>query len=75
MILPVIVGAGPAGIRAAQTLAAQGLRPVVLDEAPRIACGGGTALRLTRLQRPGRAPLPAAEFLRGYALPPGTVLA
>ncbi|WP_159070467.1 FAD-dependent monooxygenase, partial [Achromobacter xylosoxidans] len=32
MILPVIVGAGPAGIRAAQTLAAQGLRPVVLDE-------------------------------------------
>lgn len=35
MILPVIVGAGPAGIRAAQTLAAQGLRPVVLDEAPR----------------------------------------
>jgi methionyl-tRNA formyltransferase len=47
----------------------------VLDETPRIACGGGTALRLTRLQRPGRAPLPAAEFLRGYALPPGTVLA
>src|SRR5450830_747705 len=32
---PVIVGAGPAGIRAAQTLVAYGLRPVVLDEAPR----------------------------------------
>ena len=31
----VIVGAGPAGIRAAQTLAAHGLRPVVVDEAPR----------------------------------------
>lgn len=31
----VIVGAGPAGIRAAQTLAAAGLRPIVLDEAPR----------------------------------------
>ncbi|MFJ2993521.1 FAD-dependent oxidoreductase [Pandoraea sp. NPDC087047] len=28
----VIVGAGPAGIRAAQTLVAAGLRPVVLDE-------------------------------------------
>jgi NADPH-dependent 2,4-dienoyl-CoA reductase/sulfur reductase-like enzyme len=28
----VIVGAGPAGIRAAQTLAAAGIRPVVLDE-------------------------------------------
>ncbi|MGN6657560.1 MAG: NAD(P)-binding protein, partial [Achromobacter mucicolens] len=31
-VMPVIVGAGPAGIRAAQTLAAQGLRPVILDE-------------------------------------------
>lgn len=30
---PVIVGAGPAGIRAAQTLARHGLRPVVIDEA------------------------------------------
>ncbi|WEY41304.1 FAD/NAD(P)-binding oxidoreductase [Paraburkholderia sp. SUR17] len=28
----VIVGAGPAGVRAAQTLAAAGLRPVVIDE-------------------------------------------
>ena len=35
---PVIVGTGPAGIRAAATLAAAGLRPVVIDEAPR--CGG-----------------------------------
>ncbi|MEO8022178.1 NAD(P)/FAD-dependent oxidoreductase [Polaromonas sp.] len=32
---PVIVGAGPAGVRAAQTLVAHGLRPVMLDEAPR----------------------------------------
>ena len=32
---PVVVGAGPAGIRAAQTLVAHGLRPVVLDEAAR----------------------------------------
>ena len=32
---PVIVGAGPAGMRAAQTLAAFGLRPIVLDEALR----------------------------------------
>ncbi len=31
---PVIVGAGPAGIRAAQTLVRHGLRPIVLDEAP-----------------------------------------
>lgn len=32
---PVIVGAGPAGIRAAQALVRHGLRPVVVDEAPR----------------------------------------
>lgn len=32
---PVIIGAGPAGVRAAQTLVAHGLRPVVIDEAPR----------------------------------------
>jgi NADPH-dependent 2,4-dienoyl-CoA reductase/sulfur reductase-like enzyme len=35
---PLIVGAGPAGIRAAQALVAAGLRPTVVDEAPR--CGG-----------------------------------
>ncbi|MGJ7503549.1 FAD-dependent oxidoreductase [Variovorax sp. ZT5P49] len=34
-IRPVIVGAGPAGVRAAQTLVAHGLRPVVIDEASR----------------------------------------
>lgn len=35
---PLIVGAGPAGIRAAATLVAAGLRPMVIDEAP--ASGG-----------------------------------
>lgn len=35
---PVIVGAGPAGVRAAATLAAAGLAPIVVDEAP--ASGG-----------------------------------
>jgi NADPH-dependent 2,4-dienoyl-CoA reductase/sulfur reductase-like enzyme len=34
-IRPTIVGAGPAGVRAAQTLVAHGLRPVVIDEASR----------------------------------------
>jgi methionyl-tRNA formyltransferase len=46
----------------------------VLDGSPRIACGDGGALRLLWLQRPGRAPMAAEEFLRGYPLPPGTVL-
>jgi len=31
-----IVGAGPAGLRAAQTLVQAGLRPVLIDEAPRV---------------------------------------
>lgn len=35
---PLIVGAGPAGIRAAEALVASGHRPLVVDEAP--ACGG-----------------------------------
>lgn len=34
-VRPVIVGAGPAGVRAAQTLVAHGLKPVVIDEASR----------------------------------------
>ncbi|MHC8377988.1 FAD/NAD(P)-dependent oxidoreductase [Pseudomonas sp. MDT1-16] len=38
----VIIGAGPAGIRAAQTLVAHGIRPVLLDEAAR---GGGQIYR------------------------------
>ena len=45
----------------------------VLDAGLAVACGVG-ALRLTRLQRPGKAAMDAAEFLRGYALAPGTVL-
>ena len=45
----------------------------VLDDAPTIVCGTG-ALRLLRLQRPGKGAMDAAAFLRGYDLPPGTVL-
>ena len=35
LLQPVVVGAGPAGVRAAQTLVAHGVHPVVMDEAPR----------------------------------------
>ena len=38
----IIIGAGPAGIRAAQTLVAHGVRPVLMDEAAR---GGGQIYR------------------------------
>lgn len=41
---PVIVGAGPAGVRAAQTLVAHGVCPVVVDEASR---AGGQIYRRT----------------------------
>jgi methionyl-tRNA formyltransferase len=39
-----------------------------------VACGTG-ALRLLRLQRPGRAALAEEEFRRGFTVPAGTVLA
>ncbi len=45
----------------------------VLDERLTVACGDG-ALRLLELQRSGRAPLTAEAFLRGFALPVGSVL-
>jgi len=45
----------------------------LLDDALTIACGTG-ALRLTVLQRAGRGPLPAADFLRGFPISAGTQL-
>ena len=45
----------------------------VLDDNLSIACGEG-AFRPLRLQRPGRAPLDAAAFLRGFPISAGTVL-
>ena len=66
---------GAEAIRVLAAEPAEGAGPpgAVLDEAATIACGAG-ALRLTQLQRPGRGPLPAAEFLRGSPLAPGTRL-
>jgi methionyl-tRNA formyltransferase len=45
--------------------------PGTLLDNGRVACGEGTVLRLTRLQRAGRAPQEIDAFLRGYALVPG----
>ena len=42
-----------------------------LDDRLLIACGD-SALRLMRLQRPGRGPMEAAALLRGLAVPAGT---
>lgn len=46
----------------------------VLDDALTIACGSG-AVRLISVQRAGRTAVPAAEFLRGFALPAGARIA
>ncbi len=45
----------------------------VLDDAGLIACGAG-AIRLARVQRPGRGVQDAAHILRGFALPKGARL-
>ena len=39
-----------------------------------VACGEGSALLLTEVQLEGKKRLPAADFLKGAPLPPGTVL-
>jgi len=45
----------------------------VLDDKLNIACGSGV-VRLVQLQRAGRGPMAADEFLRGTPVAPGTVL-
>jgi methionyl-tRNA formyltransferase len=66
-------GGEPVRVHAAEPVDGAGAPGTVLDAAPTVACGRG-ALRLLRLQRAGRAAMPADAFLRGFALPPGSVL-
>ena len=44
---------------------------VLLDDALSVACGSG-ALRLTRLQRPGKSVMDASDLLRGFSMSRGT---
>jgi methionyl-tRNA formyltransferase len=60
-------------ILAAKPASGSGAPGMVLDTALTIACGR-RAIRLTRIQLPGRAPLDADAFLRGHPVPPGVVL-
>jgi methionyl-tRNA formyltransferase len=46
----------------------------VIDNALTVACGKGF-LKLRRVKRAGKDAMDAAAFLRGYAIPKGTVLA
>ena len=60
-------------IHAATLVPGQGTPGETLDDALCIATGDG-ALRLTRVQAPGRAAMDAAAFLRGHPVPRGTRL-
>ena len=50
-----------------------GIPGEVLDNALTVACGSG-AVRLLELQRAGKRPMGAADFLRGFSLARGAVL-
>ena len=56
----------------ARAVPGSGAPGTVLDDL-RVACGDG-AVEITRLQRDGKRPVTAAEFLRGHALPAGSRL-
>jgi methionyl-tRNA formyltransferase len=60
-------------VLAAKVEAGSGPPGTMLDNAALVACGTA-ALRLTRLQRPGRGAMDADAVLRGFAIPRGTVL-
>ena len=66
LLRPLIVGAGPAGIRAAEVLVKAGIRPLVVDEAP---LGGGQIYR-QRLVPDERSPrdLYGSEAAKATAL-------
>ncbi len=51
----------------------KGVAGELLDDQFTVACGSG-AVRLTRLQRPGKAAMEAREVLRGFPLPRGSKL-
>jgi methionyl-tRNA formyltransferase len=51
-----------------------GASGTVLDDRLTIACGDG-AVRLVQVQRAGRSPMTAEEFIRGARLAPGALLA
>lgn len=69
------VGRGPERIKILRAQIAQGAGPAgtILDDVLTIACGQG-AVRMTHVQRAGKAPLVAADFLRGMPSLRGMIL-
>lgn len=68
-----VLGGTPLKIVRAELADGHGAPGTVLDKSFTIACGRD-ALRLLEVQRPGGRKLDAAAFLRGHAVPAGTVL-
>jgi methionyl-tRNA formyltransferase len=70
------LGKGVARVKVLRAEIAQGIGTPgrVLDDGLAIACGEG-AIRVLMVQRAGKAPMPADEFLRGARLSGGTLLA
>ncbi len=60
-------------VLSAELAEGRGAAGEVLDAQLTIACGEG-ALRPTRVQRAGKAPMETATLLRGFAIAPGTRL-
>jgi methionyl-tRNA formyltransferase len=56
-----------------QTIEGTGAAGEILDDALTIACGDG-AVQLLELQRAGKKPVAAADLLRGFTIPKGTLL-
>lgn len=46
----------------------------VLDDQLTVACASGGAVRIVRLQRPGKAPMATEDLLRGFPIPKGSRL-
>jgi methionyl-tRNA formyltransferase len=73
-----LMGSGPEFCAPAQNSGPDPLPPsgTVLgaDADGLLVSAGGGVLRLRRMQRPGGRMLPAAEFLRGFPVAPGTIL-
>ena len=67
------LGADMLKVHAAAPARGGGVPGTVLDERLTVACGEG-ALRLLKVQRPGRAAMEAGPFLRGHPVSPGTRL-
>jgi methionyl-tRNA formyltransferase len=68
-----LLNGSPFKILAARPVEGTGAPGSVIDDRLTVACGEG-AIRLTRVQLPGRAALDTDAFLRGHPVPPGTVL-